>query len=69
MIENVELQSPNDICGVLDVARFLEALEGNGADVIVAIEAADDDESRIGVALKFFKLADGIINTELCGVF
>ena len=64
-VHNVELKSPNDIGGVLNVARFLEALERDRLRVVRPIETADDDEGRIGVALKLLKLADGIINTEL----
>ena len=54
MVENIELESPDDIGGVFNVAAFLEALEGNGLHVILAIEATDDDKRSIGVALKFF---------------
>ena len=65
MIEDVELKSPDNVRGVFDVAAFFERRKRDGADVVVAIETADDDEGRIGVALKFFELADGIINAEL----
>ena len=58
------MQSPNDVGGVFNIARFLKALEGNRVDIISAIKTADDDESGIGVALKFFKLAYRIINAE-----
>ena len=54
MIEDVELKSPDDVGGVLDVARFLEALEGNGLHVVLPIETADDETGGVGVALKFF---------------
>ena len=54
MVENIELESPNDVGGVLDVAALLEALEGNGLNVVLPIETADDDKSGVGVALKFF---------------
>ena len=37
--------------------------------VVVTVEGRDDDKSGIGVALKFFELANGIINAELGGVF
>lgn len=63
--ENVELKSPNNVGGVFDIAAFLEALERNGLSVILSVETAYDDESRIRVALKFLKLAYGIINAEL----
>ena len=69
VIENIELKSPYNVGGVLDVAAFLEALEGNGLHVILAIETADDEKGSVGVALKFFYLANGIINAELGGVF
>ena len=49
---NVELQCPDDIGGVFNVARFLEALEGNGLRVIGAVETADDEECGVGVALE-----------------
>ena len=68
-IESEELKSPNDISSVFDVAGFLEALEGNRLSVILAIERADNNESGIGIALKLFKLANGIINTELDRIF
>ena len=32
--------------------------------VVSTIERADDEESSIGIALEFFKLADRIINAE-----
>ena len=61
------MKSPDDVGGVLDVARLLETLEGNGADVVVAIETADDDKSSIGVALKLLELTNRIVNAELDG--
>ena len=67
-VENEKLKSPDDISSIFNVAGFLEALEGNGLRVVGAIERADNKESRIGVALKFFELADGIINTEFSGL-
>ena len=69
MIEDVKLKSPDNVGGVLDVAAFLEALEGNGLHVVLAVERADDEEGGVSVALKFFELANGIINAELSGVF
>lgn len=69
MIEDVKLKSPYNVGGVLDVAAFLEALEGNGLHVVLAVERADDEEGGVSVALKFFELANGIINAELSGVF
>ena len=69
MIEDVKLESPNNVGGVLDVAALFETLEGDGLHVILAIERADDEKGRVSVALKFFYLADGIINAELGGVF
>ena len=65
MVHKVELESPDDIGGIFNVARFLEALEGNGLRVIGAVETAYDEECGVGVALEFLELADGIINTEL----
>ena len=58
------MQSPDNIGGVFDIARFLETLERNRVDIVSAIETADYDESSIGVALKFFKLSNRIINAE-----
>ena len=69
MIEDVKLESPDNVGGVLDVARLFETLEGDGLHVVLTVERADDNEGRIGVALKFFELANRIINAELCGVF
>ena len=69
MIENVELQSPDNVGGVFDVARLLETLEGDGSDVVVAVEAADDEKGGVGIALELFKLANGIVNAEFGGVF
>lgn len=65
LVHHVELQSPNDIGGVFNVPRFLETLEGNELRVVRPIETADDYKGRIGIALKFFKLANRIINAEL----
>ena len=66
-VKKVKLQSPDDIGGVFDIARFLETLERNGVDVVSAIETADNDESGISVALEFLQLANGVVNTELGG--
>ena len=63
-IDGEELKSPDDVGSVFDVAALLEALEGNGLRVVGAIETADNDESCICVALKFLKLANGIIDAE-----
>lgn len=68
MIEDVKLESPYNVGGVLDVARLFETLEGDGLHVILAVERADDEKSSVGVTLKFFELANGIINAELGGV-
>lgn len=65
VVHKIELESQDDISGVFNVAGFLEALEGNGLRVIGAVETADDEECGVGVALKFLKLADGIVDTEL----
>ena len=67
MIKDVELQSPDNISGILDIARLLETLERNRLRVIDTIETADNDESGIGVALKFFELTNGVIDTEFGG--
>ena len=64
-VENVELQSPNNISGVFNVTRFFETLEGNALSVISTIETTYDDKSRIGVALEFFELVNGVIDAEL----
>ena len=63
-VEDIELQSPHHICGVLDIARLLERLEGNGLRVVRPIKTADDDKSGIGVALEFFELAHRVIDAE-----
>ena len=68
-VKNEKLQSPNDISGVFNVAGFLEAVERNGLDIVVAVERADDEKGRVGVALKFLKLTDRIINAEFSGIF
>jgi len=69
MIEDVKLKSPDDIGGVFNVAALFEALEGNGLNVVLPIETADDEKGGVGVALKFFELANRIIDAELGGVF
>ena len=69
MIENIELKPPHNVSGVLNVARFFETFEGNRIRVILPVKAADDDKSRVGFALEFFELANGVINAELCGFF
>lgn len=69
MIEDVKLESPDNVGGVLDVARLFETLEGDGLHVVLTVERADDEKGRIGVTLKFFELANRIINAELCGIF
>ena len=65
VVHNVKLESPNNVGGVFNVARLFEALEGNGMRVIRAVETAYDEEGGVGVALKFLKLADSIVDTEL----
>ena len=67
MIEDVKLESPDNVGGVLDVAALFEALEGDGLHVILTIERADYEKGRVGVALKFFELADGIIDAKVGG--
>ena len=67
-VEYIELQSPNDIGGIFDIAGFFEALERNGMGVIGAVEGADDDKGSIGVALKLLELANGIVNAEFGGI-
>ena len=52
-IESEELQSPNDIGSVLNVARLLETLEGDGLRVVRPVERANDDKGSIGVTLEF----------------
>ena len=69
IIENIELESPDNVGGVLNVARFLEALEGDGLHVVLAIERANDEKGGVSVALKFFELANGIVNAEFGSVF
>ena len=66
LVHQIELQSPNDIGSVLNVAGFFETLERNGMSIVGAIETAYNDESGIGVALKFLELANRIINAQLC---
>ena len=68
-IDDEELKSPDDIGSVFDIARFFEALEGNGFCVIVAVETAYDDKSGVGIALEFFKLANGIVDAEFSRIF
>ena len=68
-IDDEKLKSPNDIGSVFNITGFLEALEGNGLCVIVAIERADDDKSGVGVALKFFKLANRVVDAKFCRIF
>ena len=63
-IDGEKLQSPDDIGGVLNVAGFFETLKRNRLRVISAIETADDYKSRIGVTLKFFKLANGVVDAK-----
>ena len=65
-VEDIKLQSPNDISGIFYVAGFFKTLEGNALSVVSAIETAYDNESGVGVALEFFKLANGIINAKFC---
>ena len=65
VIDNIELQSPDDVGRILDIAGFFERLEGNGLHIIVAIETADNNKGCVGVTLKLFELADGVVNGEL----
>ena len=65
-VDDEELKSPDDIGGIFDVARFFETLEGNGFGVVVAIERRNDEEGRIGITLKFFEFANGIIDAKFC---
>ena len=69
MIEDVELESPDNVGGIFNVSAFFERRERNGLYIIVTIERADNDESRVSIALKFFKFANGIINAELGRIF
>ena len=64
-IDDIELQSPDDVGGILDIAGFFERLKRNGLHIIVAIEAADNNKSSVGITLKFFELADRVVNGEL----
>ena len=43
-IDDEELESPDDIGSVFDIAGFFEALEGNGLCIVIAVETADDDK-------------------------
>ena len=65
VVHKVELESPNDVGSVFDVAALLETLEGNGLRVIHPVEATDDDESSVSVPLEFFQLANGVVDTQL----
>ena len=68
-IDDEELESPDDIGSVLDVTGFFEALEGNGLCIVIAVETADDDKSGVGVALKFFKLANRVVDAKFRRIF
>ena len=63
-VEDIKLKSPDDIGSVFDIARLLEAFEGDALSVTGAIKTADDDESGIGISLELFKLANGVINAK-----
>ena len=65
LVHNAQLQTPNDVRRVLDIARFFEALEGYRRKIVGAIETTDDKECCVGIALKFFEFADGVIDAEL----
>ena len=69
LIHDVELQSPNDIGRIFNAAGFFKTLERNGLIIVGAIERADDNEGGIGVALKFFEFADGIVYSEFDIIF
>ena len=66
IVYDIELQSPDNVRRVLDVARLFKAFEGNGLRVICPIETAYHDKSRVRVSLKFLQLANGFINAQLC---
>ena len=63
-IHKVKLKSPNDISSIFNVAALLKGFKGNGMNIVGTVERTDDNESSVSVALKFFELANGIINTE-----
>ena len=69
LIQDVELKSPNNISGVFNTARLFETLERNGLIVVGAVERTDDDEGGVGVALKSFEFADGVVDAEFDIVF
>lgn len=64
-VEDVKLERPDNIGGVLDIAGLFETLKGDRLSVIGAVETADNYESRVGIALEFLELANGVINAEL----
>ena len=64
LIQDVELQSPNDIGRIFNAARLFETLERNGLIVVGAIEGTDDDEGGVGVALEIFEFANSVIDAE-----
>lgn len=57
------MQPPDDIGGVLNSARLLEALKINGSQIVLAIQAGDDDYGQIVLALKSFKPVYDMINS------
>ena len=62
-----ELKSPNDVCGVFDIAGFLERFKGDLRIVIDAIERTDYDEGSISVALEGFEFVNNVINASFVG--
>lgn len=68
-VHDIKLQSPNDIGRIFDTARLFETLEGNGLVVVSTIEGTDDNESGVGIALKFFEFANGVVDAEFDVIF
>lgn len=63
-VHDEKLQSPDNISGIFNAAGLFETLEGNGLIVIGTVERTDDDEGGVGVALKFFEFANGVVNAK-----
>ena len=63
MVSAVELEPPDDISRIFNVAGFLERFKGNFLGIVLTIERADDDKGRVGLPLKVFELANDFINS------
>ena len=63
MVSAVELEPPDIISRIFNVAGFLERFKRNFLGIVLPVERADDDKGRVSLTLKVFELANDFINS------